>query len=190
MAGGPTPQTRFEAWPQALIGLTNTSSVTVISELKRGLLALIMIADTKEDWAAWYYFGSDHEIDIQLMGNFTTEILAEKPKFPSHFTTHSPMRVGELCGTSNVTLRRAALHLMKRDEDEDVVELLLFVQSALPGLERARPRIPFIFASTEKMARAMSATFRSASDGSSPWGLRKALIFCGPITAKLRNCAR
>jgi hypothetical protein len=43
------------------------------------------------------------------------------------------MRVGELCGTSNVTLRRAALHLVKHDEDEDVVELLLFVQSALPG---------------------------------------------------------
>ena len=136
MVGGPTPQTRFEAWAQALIGVTNKQS-KVIAELKKGLLALIMISDIKEEWASWYYFTSDNEIDIQLLGNYTSEILAEKPKFPSHFTTHNPMRVGELCGRSEPfkgkPFRRAALHHVKRDVGEDLVELLLFVQSALPG---------------------------------------------------------
>jgi hypothetical protein len=133
MAGGPTPQTRFEAWPQALIGVTNTAS-KVTADLKRGLIALIMISDIREEWAAWYYFTSERELDIQLIGAYTSEILAEKPKFPSHFTTRSPMRVGELCGSSKFTFRRAALIRVKRDVEE-TVELLLGVQSAPAGAE-------------------------------------------------------
>jgi hypothetical protein len=132
MAGGPTPQTQFEAWPQALIGITNTKGN--IAEYKKGLLALIMIADIKEEWAAWYYFTSDSAINIQVLTNYTSpsEILAEKPKFPSHFTTRSPMRVGELCGRSDRSVRRAALVHVKRDEPS-LVELLLAVQSAPLG---------------------------------------------------------
>ena len=91
---GPTPQTHFEAWGQALIRITNSSAK--VYQARKGLLALIMIADTNQEWAAWYYFTSKYELDIQLMGNYVPEVLAEKPKLPSHFTTLKAMTVGEL----------------------------------------------------------------------------------------------
>ncbi len=43
MASGPTPQTHFEAWGQALIGITNPGNV--IADIKKGLTALIMISN-------------------------------------------------------------------------------------------------------------------------------------------------
>ena len=66
-------------------------------------MALIMIADTNKEWAAWYYFTSEYELDMQLMGNYVPEVLAEKPKLPSHFTTPKPMTVEELCGNDEQT---------------------------------------------------------------------------------------
>jgi hypothetical protein len=140
MAGGPTPQTRFEAWPQALIGITNTRPGYITSNLKKGLLALIMISDIKEEWAAWYYFTSDYTLDIQLLKNYSSEVLAEKPKLPSHFTTRSPMRVGELCGAttfaSPYVFRRAALVRVKHDVEDNHIEFLLGVQSGTVGWDR------------------------------------------------------
>ena len=69
-----------------------------------------MIADTNQEWAAWYYFTSKYEIDVQLMGDFVPEVLAEKPKFPSHFTTPKAMTIGELCGSDeHNNFRYAAL---------------------------------------------------------------------------------
>ena len=135
MASGPTPQTRFEAWGQAIIGVKNTGKSSV--ETARGLLALIMISDTQRKWAAWYYFNSKYEVDIQLLGNYVPEILGEKPKYPSHFMTNKAMRVDQLCGDSQPfsgrPFRLAALSRIKRDLGDDLVELLLFVQNASPG---------------------------------------------------------
>jgi len=105
---GPTPQTRFEAWGQALIGITDSTAKS--AQYRKGLLALIMITDTNREWAAWYYFNSKYELDMQLMGNYVSEVLAEKPKLPSHFTTPTAMTVEELCGKDqNSLLRLAAL---------------------------------------------------------------------------------
>jgi hypothetical protein len=132
---GPTPQTHFEAWGQALIGITN-SNTKAIDEYKKGLLALIMIADTNREWAAWYYFTSKSELDIQLMQNYTSEVLAEKPKFPSHFTTPKAMVIDELCGNDsnlNARWRRASLMGPPRDIGKDNFEFLLLVQSAPPA---------------------------------------------------------
>jgi hypothetical protein len=133
MASGPTPESRFEAWGQALIGITNPQNVLN----KKGLLALVMISDIKEQWAGWYYFTSENEIDIQIIGNYAPEILGEKPKFPSHFTTLKPMTIDQLCGDPQSfggrPFRRAALARVNRDVGQDIVELLLFVQSAPPG---------------------------------------------------------
>jgi hypothetical protein len=132
---GLTPQTHFEAWGQALIGITN-SNTTVIDDYKKGLLALIMIADANREWAAWYYFTSKYEADIQFMMKYTSEVLAEKPKFPSHFTTPKTMAVDELCGNDvnlNSRWRRASLMGPPRDIGHDNFELLLFVQSASPA---------------------------------------------------------
>ncbi len=129
---GPTPQTRFEAWGQALIGITDSTAKS--AQYRKGLLALIMITDTNREWAAWYYFNSKYELDMQLMGNYVSEVLAEKPKLPSHFTTPTAMTVEELCGKDqNSLLRLAALAGPPRDLGHDIFELLLFVQSARPG---------------------------------------------------------
>jgi len=131
MASGPTPQTRFEAWGQALIGIKNTGRSQ--QDGAKGLLALIMISDVQHEWAAWYYFNSLYEVDIQLIGDYVPEILAEKPKHPSHFMTNRAMRVDQLCGDSQSPLRLAALTRDNRHFGDDFFELLLFVQSASPG---------------------------------------------------------
>jgi len=129
---GPTPQTHFEAWGQALIGITNSSAK--VYQARKGLLALIMIADTNQEWAAWYYFTSKYELDMQLMGNYVPEVLAEKPKLPSHFTTLKAMTVEELCSNDeHYNYRYAALAGPPRDLGHDNFELTLFVQKARPG---------------------------------------------------------
>jgi hypothetical protein len=129
---GPTPQTHFEAWGQALIGITN-SDTKARDPIRKGLLALVMIADTNQEWAAWYYFTSAYELDMQLMGNYVPEVLAEKPKLPSHFTTPKAMTIEELCGNDESHFRYAALAGPPRDLGHDIFELLLFVQTARPG---------------------------------------------------------
>jgi hypothetical protein len=129
---GPTPQTDFEAWGQALIGITNSDKITVTEnrDLRRGLLALVMIADRQKQWAAWYYFSSNSEKDIQLFGDFASEVLAESPKSPSFFTTRKAMTVDQLCGNDTTLLwRRALLMGPPRDIGEDNFELRLVVQS-------------------------------------------------------------
>ncbi len=131
MASGPTPQTHFEAWGQALIGIKNTEKT--IEEQARGLLALIMISDIQRQWAAWYYYTSKYEQDIQLIGKYVPEILGEKPKHPAYFTTPKAMSVDQLCGDGAKPFRLAALAREKRDFGDDFFELLLFVQSASPG---------------------------------------------------------
>jgi hypothetical protein len=130
MAGGPTAQTRFKAWPQALIGITN-SAAKEGTDMKRGLLALFMISDTNDEWASWYYYNSEYVADIQILGQFASEILAVKSK-PSHFMTYEPMRVNELCGAS-IELKNAALHHRKMGDDQDHIEFLLFIRSAPAG---------------------------------------------------------
>ena len=96
-----------------------------------------MISDINREWAAWYYFASKFEIDIQVLGNYTPEILGEKLKFPSHFTTYKPMFVDDLCGKNELfggrPFRYAALSRDKRVVEDDPIDLQLWVQSAAPG---------------------------------------------------------
>jgi hypothetical protein len=61
------------------------------------------------------------------------EILGEKPKHPSHFTTPKAMRVDQLCGDGAKPFRLAGLVRPNRDFGDEFFELLLFVQSADPG---------------------------------------------------------
>jgi hypothetical protein len=97
-----------------------------------------MISDVQREWAAWYYYNSKYEADIQLMGKYVPEILGEKPAHSSHFTTQRAMRVDQLCGDSSQPfsgqpMRLAGLTRVNRDVGDDFFELLLFVQSASPG---------------------------------------------------------
>jgi hypothetical protein len=200
MASGPTPQTRFEAWGQALIGIKNTATPHQEEEA-RGLLALIMISDVQREWAAWYYYNSKYEEDIQLMGKYVPEILGEKPAHSSHFTTQRAMRVDQLCGDSSQPfsgqpMRLAGLTRVNRDVGDDFFELLLFVQSASPGSAPMnqigdRPTThPIHLVLNEQMARATLATIHSALDGSATREFTSGLIFCGRIAALMKNCGR
>jgi hypothetical protein len=107
MADGPTPETRFQAWGEAVYGLTR--DVPGQNPI-HGLVVLFQISDANREWASWYYFNTDLVPDIELLGS-THEVLAEGHKSGSHFVAKKPMRVDELCGTGgagSVPFRHAA----------------------------------------------------------------------------------
>jgi hypothetical protein len=132
MADGPTPETRFQAWGEAVYGLTR--DVPGQNPI-HGLVVLFQISDANREWASWYYFNTDLVPDIELLGS-THEVLAEGHKSGSHFVAKKPMRVDELCGTAgagSVPLRRAVIQKGHQHFGNDVSELSLFIQAA-PGM--------------------------------------------------------
>ena len=128
MASGPTPQTHFEAWGEALIGITNPGNV--IADIKKGLTALIMISDSQREWSAWYFYQSKSEMEMQVIGKYYPEILGEVAKHPTHFATTAPIKIDELCGTSGEgkPFRMAALMGTKHEVAENIIELMLYIQ--------------------------------------------------------------
>ncbi len=165
-------------------------------QVRKGLLALIMIADTNQEWAAWYYFTSEYELDMQLMGNYVPEVLAEKPKLPSHFTTPKAMTIEELCGNDESHFRYAALAGPPRDLGHDIFELLLFVQTAHPGSGPMdsigeRPTTNPIHLRFKKRDGASDVTdSRLVLAGSITLGSTRHTISCGHITVSRKNCGR
>jgi hypothetical protein len=112
----------------------NHNPGNVIPDIKKGLTALIMIADSNREWAAWYYYQSKSEMDMQTIGNYYPEILGEVTKYPTHFATTAPTKIDELCGTDEAKpFRVAALVGTKHDVGQNIIELQLFVQKGVAG---------------------------------------------------------
>ena len=131
MAGGPVPETRFQAWGEAVYALKRDTNP------KSGLVVHFQITDAKRDWASWYYFNTDLVPDMELLGA-THEVLGESSKRGSHFTTKQPMRVDELCGTDQPAFRRAVVQKGHHPPDEDVISLSVFINHA-PGMHDSVP---------------------------------------------------
>ena len=126
MADGPTPETRFQAWGEAVYGLTR--DVPGQNPI-HGLVVLFQISDANREWASWYYFNTDLVVDIELLGS-THEVLAEGHKSGSHFVAKKPMRVDELCGTGgagSVPFRRAVIQKGHQHGDASALDDLKIV---------------------------------------------------------------
>jgi hypothetical protein len=141
MASGPTPQTKFEAWGQAVYQVKATNKVQGPST---GLIVLFAVSDINREWLGWYSFNTDAEPDIVLLGS-THEVLGEGSAQSSHFKKQKPLQVDELCGPTMVSrgaspggtafLRRAAIGPGHQDLDPDVIDLILAIH---PSQELAK----------------------------------------------------
>ena len=132
MASGPTPQTHFEAWGQAVYKVTTTSKGYEAQEHPNGLFVLFAISDAKRQWLGWYSFNTDYTQDIVQAGSPTHEVIGEKSAFSSHFTMRQPIRVDELCGPE---LRRAVIAPGHHDLGSDIIDLSIAI-SRSPGLSK------------------------------------------------------
>jgi hypothetical protein len=131
MADGPTSETRFQAWGEAVYALKRDTNP------KSGLVVLFQITDAHRDWASWYYFNTDAALDMEIMGA-THDVLGESSRAGSHFVTKKPMRVDELCGTDSPAFRRAVVQKGHQTYGEDVISLSVFINHA-PGMHDSVP---------------------------------------------------
>jgi hypothetical protein len=141
MASGPTPQTQFEAWGQAVYQVKATSK-TSYGIPSTGLIVLFAISDIKREWLGWYSFSTEFTPNIILLGS-THDVLGEGSARSSHFKRQQPIQVDELCGPTMVsrggssapgsTLRRAVLFHDHHRPDSDTIDLNISIHAS-PGL--------------------------------------------------------
>jgi len=94
MSSQPEPETRFEAWGQAVYHFPPDPT----SRVKRsGTNIIFAVSDTRRHWLGWYAFHSNEANDAQLL-NSSHAVLGEQSAFSSHFRSWKPITVAELTG--------------------------------------------------------------------------------------------
>jgi hypothetical protein len=130
MASGPTPQTRFEAWGEAVYRFAPDPKLYPKATAV-GTYVIFAISDIKRQWLGWYTFNTSSAVDAAIMG-YPSKTLGEKSAHPSHFMTEHPITVEELCGPilvsrgykpSTSNLRQAFVRLTNHEQSEIAMTL-------------------------------------------------------------------